>query len=146
MNIGAFACLMGMRRGGRSVEQITDLSGLGKTHPAMAAALTVMMFSMAGIPPLAGFFGKLYIFLAAIESGLYTLSVIGVLASVVSAYYYLRIIKVMYFDEPGIEALDSPLPRSVSSVLTVCTVIILLFVFFPTPVLDAAKVAASSLF
>jgi len=146
MNVGAFACLMGMRRGGRAVEQISDLSGLGKTHPAMAAALTVMMFSMAGIPPLAGFFGKLYIFLSAIEAGLYTLSVIGVLASVVSAYYYLRIIKVMYFDEPCVEPLDSPLPRSVSSVLTVCTLFILLFIIFPMPVISAAKIAAASLF
>jgi len=146
MNIGAFACLMGMRRGGRAVEQISDLSGLAKTHPAMAAGLTVMMFSMAGIPPLAGFFGKLYIFLAAIEAELYTLSVIGVLASVVSAYYYIRVIKVMYFDEPGIEALDTPLPRSVSLVLAFCTALILLFILFPTPVLTAAKVAAASLF
>ena len=146
MNIGAFACLMGMRRGGRAVEQISDLSGLAKTHPGMAAALAIMMFSMAGIPPLAGFFGKLYIFLAAIEAGLYALSVIGVLASVVSAYYYVRIIKVMYFDEPGVEALDTPLPKSVSIVLGLCTVVIVLFIAFPTPVIDAAKVAAASLF
>jgi len=146
MNIGAFACLMGMRRGGRAVEQISDLSGLAKTHPGMAAALAIMMFSMAGIPPLAGFFGKLYIFLAAIEAGLYALSVIGVLASVVSAYYYVRIIKVMYFDEPGVEALDTPLPKSVSVVLGLCTVVIVLFIAFPTPVIDAAKVAAASLF
>ncbi|PHS78169.1 MAG: NADH-quinone oxidoreductase subunit NuoN [Rhodospirillaceae bacterium] len=146
MNIGTFACLMGMRRGGRAVEQISDLSGLAKTHPGMAAALAIMMFSMAGIPPLAGFFGKLYIFLAAIEAGLYALSVIGVLASVVSAYYYVRIIKVMYFDEPGVEALDTPLPKSVSVVLGLCTVVIVLFIAFPTPVIDAAKVAAASLF
>jgi len=146
MNMGAFACLMAMRRGGRAVEQISDLSGLGKTHPGMAAALTVMMFSMAGIPPLAGFFGKLYIFLAAIEAGLYTLSIIGVLASVVSAYYYIRIIKVMYFDEPGVEPLDTPLPTSVKAVLSLSTVAILVFFAFPTPVISAAKVAAASLF
>jgi len=146
MSVGTFACLMAMRKNNRAVDQISDLSGLAKTHPAMAAALTVMMFSMAGIPPLAGFFGKLYIFLAAIEAQLYTLSVIGVLASVVSAYYYLRIIKVMYFDEPGVDPLDQPVPRSISLSLIVCTVIILIFFAFPMPVIAVAKTAAQALF
>jgi len=146
MNVGAFSCIMAMRRGGRAVEHISDLGGLAKTHPAMAAALAAMMFSMAGIPPLAGFFGKLYIFLAAIEAQLYTLAVIGVLTSVVSAYYYIRIIKVMYFDEPGLEPLDSPLPGSIKVVLAVCSAVILLFFAFPTPVISAAEAAAASLF
>jgi len=146
MNVGVFACIMAMRRGGRAVEQISDLAGLGKTHPAMAAALAIMMFSMAGIPPLAGFFGKLYIFLAAIEAHLYTLAVIGVLTSVVSAYYYLRIIKVMYFEEPGVEPLDSPLPQSITLVLAVCSALILLLIAVPTPLISAAEVAARSLF
>ena len=146
MNVGAFSCIMAMRRGGRAVEHISDLGGLSKTHPAMAAALAAMMFSMAGIPPLAGFFGKLYIFLAAIEAQLYTLAVIGVLTSVVSAYYYIRIIKVMYFDEPGLEPLDSPLPGSIKVVLAVCSAVVLLFFAFPTPVISAAEAAAASLF
>jgi len=146
MNVGAFACIMSMRRGDRMVENISELGGLGKTHPGMAAALTVFMFSMAGIPPLAGFFGKLYIFLAAIEAGLYTLAVIGVLTSVVSAYYYIRIIKIMYFDEPGIEPLDSPLPRSITGVLTVSGLVILLFFLVPAPMITWAGVAAASLF
>jgi NADH-quinone oxidoreductase subunit N len=99
MNIGVFAVLVSMRRNGRAVEGISDLAGLGKTDPAMALAMAIFMFSMAGIPPLAGFFSKLYVFLAAVQAGYWTLAVIGVLTSVVSAYYYLRIVKVMYFDE-----------------------------------------------
>ena len=84
------------------VEEIDDLAGLSKTNPMMAFMLAmILMFSLAGIPPLAGFFAKFYVFLAAIEAGLYALAVIGVLASVVGAYYYLRIIKIMYFDEPA---------------------------------------------
>src|SRR4029453_16102243 len=83
------------------VEEITDLAGLSKTHPMLALAMLIFMFSMAGIPPAAGFFAKLFVFQAAIEAHLYSLAVLGVLASVVGAYYYLRIIKVMYFDEPA---------------------------------------------
>lgn len=112
----------------------------------MAAALTVFMFSMAGIPPLAGFIGKFYIFMAAVEAHLYTLAIVGVLASVVSAYYYIRIIKVMYFDEPGIEPLESPLPRAITGVVAVSSIFILLFIFVPTTVIDLADTAAASLF
>ena len=83
------------------VENIGDLAGLSRTNPAMAFMLAMLMFSLAGIPPLAGFFAKFYVFLAAIQAGLYRLAVIGVLASVVGAYYYLRIVKIMYFDEPA---------------------------------------------
>ena len=100
MSAGAFACIIAMRRRGRSLEQISDLSGLARTDPALALAMAVFMFSMAGIPPLSGFFGKLYVFLAAVQGGLWTLAIIGVLTSVVGAYYYLRIVKVMYFDAP----------------------------------------------
>jgi len=146
MNVGAFACIMAMRRGGRMVENINELGGLAKTHPAMAAALTIFMFSMAGIPPLAGFMGKFYIFMAAIEAQLYTLAIIGVLTSVVSAYYYIRIIKIMYFDEPGIEPLESPLPRAITGVVAVTSMFILLFFFIPAPLINWAGAAASSLF
>jgi len=146
MNVGTFACIMAMRRGDRQLESIHELGGLGKTHPAMAAALTVFMFSMAGIPPLAGFIGKFYIFMAAVEAHLYTLAIVGVLASVVSAYYYIRIIKVMYFDEPGIEPLESPLPRAITGVVAVSSIFILLFIFVPTTVIDLADTAAASLF
>ena len=101
MTLGAFACILAMRRAGGMVEEIADLSGLSRTQPTMAFFLAVLLFSLAGIPPLAGFFAKFYVFLAAINAGLYGLAVIGVLASVVGAFYYLAIVKVMYFDEPA---------------------------------------------
>ncbi len=101
MTLGTFACILAMRRGDKHVEEISDLAGLGRTNPALALFLAILMFSLAGIPPLAGFFAKLYVFLAAIKAGLYVLAVLGVLASVVGAYYYLRIVKVMYMDEPA---------------------------------------------
>ena len=101
MTLGTFAVILSMRRDGKLVENISDLSGLARTHPTMAFFLGVLLFSLAGIPPLAGFFAKFYVFLAAIKAGLFTLAVIGVLTSVVGAYYYLAIVKIMYFDEPG---------------------------------------------
>ena len=100
MTLGTFACILAMRRGDAMVEDIGDLAGLARTNPVMAFMLAMLLFSLAGIPPLAGFFAKFYVFLAAIQAGLYPLAVIGVLASVVGAYYYLRIVKIMYFDEP----------------------------------------------
>ncbi|MEX2312112.1 MAG: NADH-quinone oxidoreductase subunit NuoN [Rhodospirillales bacterium] len=145
MNVGTFACILCMRRGGRMVEGIDDLAGLGKTNPMLAAALVVFMFSLAGIPPLAGFFGKLYVFLAAIEAQLYALAIIGVVASVIGAFYYLRIIKVMYFDEP-IDSFDGPVGGEMKVVITVSSVIIILFFIFPAPVLTSAAAAAAALF
>ena len=100
-NIGAFVCILAMRRGDKMVENISDLAGLAQTRPALAFAFAMIMFSLAGIPPLAGFFAKFYVFLAAVQAGLYPLAVIGFVASVVGAYYYLRIVKIMYFDEPA---------------------------------------------
>ncbi len=145
MNIGVFALILTMRRGERMVEKIDDLAGLGKTNPMMAFVLAVFMFSMAGIPPLAGFFSKFYIFLAAIEAQLYTLAVIGVLSSVVGAFYYLRLIKIAYFDEPG-EALDRPVGRDLTLVLTLSGLVILFFFVYPSPVLSGASAAAAALF
>ena len=101
MTLGAFACILSMRRDGKAVEGIYDLAGLARTHPTMAFFFAMLLFSLAGIPPLAGFFAKFYVFLAAIKAGLFTLAVIGVVTSVVGAYYYLLIIKIMYFDEPA---------------------------------------------
>ena len=145
MVVGTFACILCMRQKGRTVEGIEDLAGLSRTSPAVALALAIFMFSMAGIPPLAGFFGKLYIFQAAIASGLVTLAVIGVLASVVAAFYYLRIIKLMYFDE-ATEAFDRPIGREVAVVLAGTGVFILFFVVHPSALVDGAAVAAASLF
>jgi NADH-quinone oxidoreductase subunit N len=133
-----------MRRDGKYVENIGDLAGLARTHPTMAFFLGVLLFSLAGIPPLAGFFAKFYVFLAAIKAGLFTLAVIGVLSSVVGAYYYLAIVKIMYFDEPvkGFE----PMPTLLRLVLGVSGLINLLFFVYPAPLLGAATVAAKSLF
>jgi len=145
MTTGAFACILLMRRGGRMVENISDLAGLSKTHPLVAAALAVFMFSMAGIPPLAGFFGKFYVFMAAIEGGLYALAIIGVLTSVVGAFYYIRIIKVAYFDEPG-DPLDADVGRNIALVIGATSLAILLFFVYPGVVVDSAAAAAASLF
>lgn len=145
MNIGTFACILCMRKGGRMVESIDDLAGLGKTNPMLAATIVVFMFSLAGIPPLAGFFGKLYVFLAAIEAGLFVLAIIGVVTSVIGAFYYLRIIKVMYFDDP-IDSLDTPIGKELTFVIASTSIIILLFFVYPTPILNGAATAAASLF
>ena len=101
MTLGTFACILSMKNEEGMTENISDLAGLSRTKPAMALALAILMFSLAGIPTMAGFFGKWFVFKAAVDAGLYSLAVIGVLASVVAAYYYLRIVKLMYFDEPA---------------------------------------------
>ena len=144
MTLGTFAVILAMRRSGGMVETIDQLAGLGRTHPTMAFFLAMLLFSMAGIPPLAGFFAKFYVFLAAIKAGLYVLAVIGVLASVVGAYYYLAIVKTMYFDEPA-EAFYG-MPAELKVVLGVCALFNLLFVLFPGPLVGVASAAAHSLF
>ncbi|MBP0493147.1 NADH-quinone oxidoreductase subunit NuoN [Roseomonas indoligenes] len=143
MNAGVFAVLVSMRRQGKSLERVEDLAGLGRTDPGMAAAMTVFMFSMAGIPPLAGFFSKLYVFLAAVQEGFWVLATVGVLTSVVGAYYYLRIIKVMYFDNPA-GALDQR-PAAVSMVLAGAGLFNVLFFLFPAPIVAAAAAAVAAL-
>src|SRR6185312_2966781 len=144
MTLGSFAVILAMRRGGLAVENISDLAGLSRTHPTMAFFFAMLMFSLAGIPPLAGFFAKFYVFLAAIDAGLFTLAVIGVLTSVVGAYYYLMIVKTMYFDQP-VQSFDS-MPGLLRLVLAVAGVINLLFFAWPSPLLSAASAAAKSLF
>ncbi|MFO0997153.1 MAG: NADH-quinone oxidoreductase subunit NuoN [Alphaproteobacteria bacterium] len=145
MGIGSFACILCMRQNGKMVEGISDLAGLAQRQPMLALVLAIFMFSMAGIPPLAGFFGKLYVFLAAIEQGLYALAVIGVLTSVVAAYYYLRIVKVMYFDAPA-EAFDRPVGRTMSLVLAATGLFTLFLFVYPGPLLSGAEIAAAALF
>ena len=100
MNIGVFACIFLMKRNGKYIEDIQELSGASKNHPLMSLSLLIILFSLAGIPPMAGFFAKFYVFMAVIESGMFTLAVIGLVTTVVSAFYYIRIIKIMYFDDP----------------------------------------------
>jgi NADH-quinone oxidoreductase subunit N len=144
MTLGTFAVILAMRRDGILVEQISDLAGLARTHPTMAFFFAVLMFSLAGIPPLAGFFAKFYVFLAAIKAGLYGLAVLGVLASVVGAYYYLAIVKTMYFDEPAKSF--SAMPVTLRLVLAVGGLINVLFFAYPAPLIGAAEAAAKSLF
>lgn len=145
MNIGTFACIISMRRQGQVVTAIADLAGLGKSNPAVALALAIFMFSMAGIPPLAGFFGKLYIFRAAVEGGQYLLAIVGVLSSVVAAFYYIRIVKLMYFDQTE-EPLDRSMAPEVGWVTAATAVVIALFFIYPQPLLSSAARAATSLF
>src|SRR5262245_31442035 len=144
MTLGTFACILAMRRDGGMVEEITDLAGLARTNPALAFFLAMLLFSLAGIPPLAGFFAKFYVFLAAIKAGLFALAVLGVLASVVGAYYYLAIIKLMYFDEPAKGF--APMPAELKAVLGVTGLFNLLFFVYPGPLVEAATAAAKSLF
>jgi NADH-quinone oxidoreductase subunit N len=144
MTLGVFACILAMRRNGTLVENIGDLAGLAKTSPTMAFFLAMLLFSLAGIPPLAGFFAKFYVFLAAIKAGLFTLAVLGVLASVVGAYYYLLIVKIMYFDEP-VASFDA-MPGRLRTVLGVSGLFNILFGVYPAPLLGLATVAAKSLF
>ena len=144
MNVGTFAVILSMRVKGRYVESINDLSGISKTNPAIALALTVLMFSMAGIPPLAGFFGKYFVFAAAVNAGLIPLAVIGVLSSVIGAYYYLRLIKIMYFDETA-ESFDRP-DAWTGTVMGVCALAVVVFVLVPEPLLAGADAAAAALF
>ena len=145
MNLGTFAVILSMVQKERMVEGIEDLKGLSRTNPMVAFALAAFMFSMAGIPPLAGFFGKFYVFMAAVEAELYTLAVIGVLSSVVGAFYYLRIVKLMYFDEP-LEGFDRPLSRETGVILTATALAVVLFFLAPGPLVDTAQAAAASLF
>jgi len=144
MTLGTFAVILAMRREGHMVEGIGDLAGLARTNPAMAFFLAVLLFSLAGIPPLAGFFAKFYVFLAAIKAGLFALAVIGVVTSVVGAYYYLAIVKIMYFDEPAKPF--APMPYELKIVLAVAGLFNLLFIAYPGPLIAAATTAAKSLF
>lgn len=145
MTAGTFGIVLSMRRGGRAYEDIEDLSGLSRTNPLMAWALAFLMFSMSGIPPLAGFFGKLFVFEAAIASQLYILAILGVLSSVVAAYYYLRVIKVMFFDD-SLDALDGDLGFSLRAVVFLSIAFVLFFIFSPDTLVETSRSAAAVLF
>ncbi|MBU8538086.1 NADH-quinone oxidoreductase subunit NuoN [Falsiroseomonas tokyonensis] len=142
-SIGTFAVLVAMRRNGRALEEVDDLAGIGRTDPAMAMWMAVFMFSMAGIPPLAGFFGKLYVFLAAVQGGYWVLAAVGIGTSVVATYYYLRIVKVMYFDT-GTAPLDAR-PAGLTVVMGATGIATVLFFLFPAPIIAAAEVAITAI-
>ena len=133
MNVAIFAILLSLKVKNEYLINISDLKGLSKSNPIVSLSISIIMLSMAGIPPFIGFFGKFYVFIAAIEQELYVLSVLGVLASVISAFYYLRIIKIMYFDESKSEGIinfqisfQSKLILSLSLFLIIC------FIFYPS--------------
>lgn len=142
--LGVFACVLAMRRKGQHLEQVSDLAGLAHNNKALAFVFAMLMFSLAGIPPLAGFFGKYFVFLAAVKSGLYALAIIGVVTSVVGAYYYLRIVKIIYFDEPA-EKFDA-LDGEVKWVAYASGAFALLFVGFANYLVNLAEAAAKSLY
>jgi NADH-quinone oxidoreductase subunit N len=145
MTLGTFVCILIMRRDGKAVETIDDLAGLSDRDPTTAYLLAIMMFSLIGIPPLAGFFAKWYVFVAAIEAGLYLLAVIGFVTSVVGAYYYLRVIRVMFFDKAA-APFEKPLGAANSAVLAASSTFVIFFAVAPAPLVEAAKAAAKSLF
>ncbi len=136
MNIAIFAIILSLKIDDNYIEKISDLSGLGKLKPAISFCIAIIMLSMAGIPPLAGFFGKFYIFIAAIDSGLFLLAILGVLSSVISAYYYLRIIKIMYFDEVNISNVQINSSKKSISIIFVSIIFISLFIFYPSLLID----------
>ncbi|HEY0852544.1 MAG TPA: NADH-quinone oxidoreductase subunit NuoN, partial [Bradyrhizobium sp.] len=144
MTLGSFAFIIAMKRNGVAVEEIKDLAGLSRTNPLIAFFFAMLLFSLAGVPPLAGFFGKWYVFVAAIKANLFTLAVIGVLTSVVGAFYYLSIVKVMYFDEPA-GRLD-PVRIELRTVLAVAGLFNILYFVYPGPLVSVATAAAKSLF
>jgi NADH-quinone oxidoreductase subunit N len=144
MTLGAFACILAMRRPQGMVEDIDELAGLAQTNLAMATILALLLFSLAGIPPLAGFFAKFYVFVAAVKEGMWPLAIFGVLASVVGAYYYVRIVKIMFIDDPKERFLSVPPKAALMMVLT--GLFVLLYVIWPAPLVDSADAAARTLF
>ena len=143
-NAGVFSCILAMKRNGVMVETIADLSGLARTQPRLALAFAIFMLSLAGIPPLAGFFAKFYVFLAAVDAHLYIPAVIGVLASVIGAYYYLRIVKVIYFDEPA-PAFDQDMGLGLNTILAGSGLFTLFFIVAAAPMLALAQFGARAL-
>jgi NADH-quinone oxidoreductase subunit N len=143
-NVGVFACILAMRRDDEMIEDIHSLAGLAQTRPGFAFALSMFMFSLAGIPPLAGFFAKFYVFSAAVQAELYVLAVIGVVASVVGAFYYLRIVKIMYFDEPA--AAFEPMGGQLRGVLILSGLFTLAFILFAGPLNELASTASGTFF
>ena len=130
MNIGAFSCLYLLKKDGQYKENISDLSGISKKHPLLSISLLIILFSLAGVPPLGGFFAKFYVFVAVLEKQMYALAIIGLLTTVMSAFYYLKIIKTIYFDDSLI-AFDITKNRTAqASVFASCTILITFFIPF----------------
>ena len=143
-NLGVFAAIQAMRRSGKAVEEIADLAGLARTSPKLALVFSMLFLSLAGLPPLAGFFAKFYVFLAAIQAGLLWPAILGVMASAIGLVYYLRLVKIMYFDEPA-PAYDGEIGIGSRAILVISGVFALLFIFAASPIITAADTAAKAL-
>ncbi len=135
MNLALFSCLLMLRRKDQYYENIEDLSGLSKNHPLLSLCLLVILFSLAGIPPLAGFFAKFYVFKAVLEQSMYFLAIVGLLSTVVAAFYYLRIIKIMYFDKEK-DKYDTDHHLGLKVSLIISTIFILLYFIYPGPLIE----------
>ena len=135
MNLGAFGCIFMLKREDVYFEQISDLSGLSKNHPMLALSFLILLFSLAGIPPLAGFFAKFYVFMAVIESQMYALAIIGLITTVVSAFYYLRIIKIIYFDKPK-KSFEKNYDWGLKFSLILSTLLILIYFIYPSVLVE----------
>ena len=131
MNIGAFSCIFLMKKDGKYTEEINDLSGISKTNPLMAISFLIILFSLAGIPPLGGFFAKFFIFLSVVENEMYALAIIGLLSTVISAFYYLKIIKIIYFDELKMP-LDSVKDHNIYTTIFISCIILVTFFLYPS--------------
>ena len=138
MNLGIFSCIFMMKRKDIFYEDIQDLSGLSKNHPIISVCLLVLLFSLAGIPPLAGFFAKFYVFMAVIKVEMYTLAIIGLITTVISAFYYLRIIKTIYFDAPE-EIFESNQNLGLKISLFLSTIIVLVYFIYPSLLIDVVS-------
>ena len=138
MNLGFFSCLLMMKRNNKYFEDIEDLSGLSKNHPLLSLSLLLILFSLAGIPPLAGFFAKFYIFKSVLEQSMFFLAIVGLLSTVVAAFYYLRIIKIMYFDKEK-EKYDTDHSLWLKFSLTASTLLILIYFIFPSQLIDVVS-------
>ena len=135
MNLGLFSCLFMMRRAEKYYENIEDLSGLSKNHPAISICLLIILFSLAGIPPMAGFFAKFYVFSALIEKSMYSIVIIGLISAVISAFYYLRIIKIIYFDKP-VDEFDANHGAGLKLTLGITTLITLFYFIYPSKIIE----------
>ena len=138
MNLALFSSLLMLRRKDQYYEDIDDLSGLSKNHPLLSLCLLLILFSLAGIPPLAGFFAKFYVFKAVLEQSMYFLAIVGLLSTVVAAFYYLRIIKIMYFDKEK-DKYDTDHSLWLKFSLTVSTILILLYFIFPSQLVEVVS-------
>jgi len=135
MNLGIFCCLFMMKRKDKFFDNLEDLAGLSKNHPIISLSLLILLFSLAGIPPMAGFFAKFYIFMSVIEQSMYFLAIVGLLSTVISAFYYLRIIKIIYFDPPK-EQYDQDHNFGLKISLTIATLLILFYFVYPSGLIN----------